>query len=315
MAPFAGIVKMVRSMSRRATRLRKQTPKQDNPITDDEAQSHDMVGAGTGLVQPSPRSLVEHSPEAARTPSCPAISLEKPHAELESILIEEVPKYQTRTESRISQSSTASAVKYDFQDPTGPPGQLYRGEFKDSKKHGSGTMSFAEDDREGRFMYKGDFVDGKMHGSGVLDWHDGKNYKGQFESDRLHGEGVMNWPDGRKYIGHYLKGRKHGLGTVQYPSGSSYCGNFMRGKMHGEVVYTNEYGLDKLVRFRLGKPMHSYTSVIGEGAGASDATTDISSIYGGSVATSGTDNGAGLSSMLDDMFDGVQLGEDENEEL
>lgn len=281
MAPFNGIAKVLRSMSRKATRLRKNSSKPDIHVTDDG----------------------NHQEEDAKSQGGPAISLEAPHIELESVLVEEVPK-------------TPSTLKYDFQDPSGPPGQLYRGEFKDSKKHGSGTMSFAQNDREHRFMYKGNFLNGRMHGSGVLDWHDGKTYKGQFENDLLHGEGVMIWPDGRKYIGHYLKGRKHGLGTVQYPNGSSYCGNFLRGKMHGEVVYTNEQGLDKLVRFRLGRPLQ--TSVLGEGA--SDATTDISSVCGGSssfggstgrsTATSGTDIGAGLISMLDDMCNGDQLGGD-----
>lgn len=212
---------------------------------------------------------------------------------LESVRIEEVPQ---------TPSSASSSLKYNFQDPNGPPGQLYRGEFKDSKKHGSGTMSFAHNDHEARFMYHGDFVNDKMHGSGTLDWHDGKKYKGQFTNNKLHGEGVMTWPDGRKYIGHYLEGRKHGLGTVQYPNGSSYCGSFSKGRMHGEIVYTDRHGIAKLMLFRLGKAVQSDT--VGsskEDAAASlassredtlpsDATTDIGSICSGSRSsiTSGT---------------------------
>eukprot|EP00746_Dinoflagellata_sp_MGD_P154165 gnl/MRDRNA2_/MRDRNA2_84670_c0_seq3.p1 gnl/MRDRNA2_/MRDRNA2_84670_c0~~gnl/MRDRNA2_/MRDRNA2_84670_c0_seq3.p1 ORF type:complete len:277 (+),score=37.50 gnl/MRDRNA2_/MRDRNA2_84670_c0_seq3:81-911(+) len=200
---------------------------------------------------------------------------------LESIWIEEVPK---------TPSSASPSLKYNFQDPNGPPGQLYRGEFKDSKKHGSGAMSFPQNDPEFKFMYHGDFIEDKMHGSGTLEWHDGKQYKGQFASNKLHGEGVMSWPDGRKYIGHYSEGRKHGLGTVQYPDGCSYCGSFSKGKMHGEVVYTDKHGLAKLIHFNQGKAVQ--VNIIGSNAATSplsgredsvpsDATTETASIYSG----------------------------------
>jgi hypothetical protein len=203
------------------------------------------------------------------------------HSVLESVRIEEVPR---------TPSASSSSLKYDFQDPSGPPGQLYRGEFKDSKKHGSGAMSFSQTDHEARFMYHGDFIEDKMHGSGTLEWHDGKKYKGQFANNKLHGEGVMSWPDGRKYTGHYSQGRKHGLGTVQYPDGSSYCGTFSKGKMHGEIVYTDMHGIAKLIHFKEGKPVqvdmigtnhdNATANVVSgrEDSVPSDATTETGSV-------------------------------------
>lgn len=252
---------------------------------------------------------------ALRSMARKATLLRQRNTKSDNPISESESEYETDDESDEELSQTPSKLKYDFQDPTGPPGQLYRGEFKGSKKHGSGTMSFAQNDDEARFMYKGDFVDDKMQGSGVLDWHDGKTYKGQFENNKLHGEGVMTWPDGRKYIGHYVKGVKEGLGTVQYPNGSSKCGQFKKGKLHGEIVYTNKHGIEKLVRFVHGKPYHC--SVIGEGA-ASDLTTEASSICSArrSIGTSGHSSngpgviGAGIASMLDDMQNGEPLGDD-----
>jgi hypothetical protein len=262
----------------------RRSSKSDDFVTDDESP----IGP-------------EVNEDVSMSPASPAIHLDG-RAELESVLIEEVPKTPSKPD-----------LKYNFQDPTGPKGQMYRGEFQHAKKHGTGAMCFARDDPECRFMYKGDFIDDKMEGSGVLDWHDGKSYKGQFENNRLHGEGVLTWPDGCKYIGHYAEGRKHGLGTIQYSDGSRYCGPFVKGKMHGEVVYTNKHGIEKLIRYRQGRAMHYSVTVLGEGA-ASDATTDVSrelssagSSFGATPADS-RDHGNGIASLLAEMHDGETLG-------
>lgn len=288
MAPFNGIAKKLRSLTRNATVMQKRNSKADIPVTDHESPCHLQVD------------------EEAPSSTSRLRDLEISCAELQSVVVEGLPK-------------TPSVVKYDFQDPNGPPGQLYRGEFKGSKKHGSGAMSFAQDDPGARFMYTGNFIDDKMQGLGVLDWHDGKTYRGQFANNQMHGEGVMSWPDGTKYTGNYREGRKHGLGTVQYPTGSSYCGNFVKGKMHGEIVYTNQHGIEKLIRFREGKAMRHSISVVGDGVGNSEATTEVSSVCSGmrSVTFSGKGSGDGIpidiASMLDDMCNGQELGGDDRE--
>lgn len=290
MAPLNGLANALRSMSHAALKQKRSSC-------------------------PGPRAINEMDEESPTQPefaqtfwiTTQRITNDEPHKELQSVRIEEVPK-------------TPSKMKHDFQDPNGPPGQLYRGELKDSKKHGSGAMSFAQHDREGRFMYHGDFVDDKMHGSGTLDWHDCKKYKGQFANNKLHGEGVMTWPDGRKYIGHYVEGRKGGLGTVLYPDNSSYCGTFLKGKMHGEIVYTDKHGIAKLMTFREGKPVQVDTIASSSGdvtacaiegrenSFPSDASTETSSVSsaGRSLATSGSTGSStcgihkGSATILDD---------------
>lgn len=265
MPSLKGIANALRSLSRSASKHRRSSFQGSKafPEVDEESPDHqdEIHASGVFPTQPGANQV-----------------------SLESVRIEEVPK---------TPSGASSGLKYDFQDPNGPPGQMYRGEFKDSKKHGVGAMSFAQSDSESRFMYHGDFVEDKMHGSGSMEWHDGKQYKGQFANGKLHGEGVMTWPDGRKYIGHYFEGKKHGHGTVQYPDGCSHSGSFSKGKMHGEIVYTDKHGIAKLIHFKEGKAMQ--VNIIGsnstvslasgrEDSAPSDATTDT----GSSSSSSGT---------------------------
>ena len=58
---------------------------------------------------------------------------------------------------------------------------VYKGELKDWKYHGRGTLY-----TKGTMIYKGDFVEGKRQGYGILyETEPGKFIQGQFENDKL----------------------------------------------------------------------------------------------------------------------------------
>ncbi|MDX1491506.1 MAG: hypothetical protein R3332_09470 [Pseudohongiellaceae bacterium] len=134
----------------------------------------------------------------------------------------------------------------------------YRGEFKDGKYHGNGTLTemltvtqrayyegnWDNGKRSGRGtyfngqgnLYIGQWKNDKREGRGsyffgVSDWTPNKysehwlsenveNYTGEFKNDLYHGQGTYRWPDGQKYIGGFFANDKHGPGTFVYPRGS-----------------------------------------------------------------------------------------------
>jgi hypothetical protein len=171
------------------------------------------------------------------------------------------------------------------QDPTGPIGQLYQGQWVDdfhseeAMKHGSGILHVPL--TTGHLVYRGEFFLNKKHGRGVMEWEDGRQYQGQFLDDDFHGEGVMKWPDGRQYIGQYANGRKEGAGTCYFPDGSTYRGQFHKGKRHGEIVYVKADGSTKLCHFKMDK-VYKAEKVVGDGDEPSptnsDCTTDVTSV-------------------------------------
>eukprot|EP00746_Dinoflagellata_sp_MGD_P071458 gnl/MRDRNA2_/MRDRNA2_29104_c0_seq1.p1 gnl/MRDRNA2_/MRDRNA2_29104_c0~~gnl/MRDRNA2_/MRDRNA2_29104_c0_seq1.p1 ORF type:complete len:410 (-),score=89.31 gnl/MRDRNA2_/MRDRNA2_29104_c0_seq1:398-1627(-) len=139
-----------------------------------------------------------------------------------------------------------------LQDPTGPPGQYYKGQFMDQMKHGKGVLHYYVPEK-GRLVYAGDFVQNKKHGEGILKWASGQHYQGQFLNDDFHGEGNMSWPDGNQYVGQYVNGRKNGIGTCFFPDGSKYYGQFRDGKRHGEVTRVKVDGTTQLLHFHMDK--------------------------------------------------------------
>lgn len=65
---------------------------------------------------------------------------------------------------------------------------LYVGEYKDGKPHGTGTMRFSKDDEFGRKTYKGKWENGFCHGKGTMVYATGM-YKGEFSMGIQQGSG------------------------------------------------------------------------------------------------------------------------------
>jgi len=88
-------------------------------------------------------------------------------------------------------------VSPEIETYTYPDGSKYVGEYKDSKRHGTGTS----------FIYPG-----------------GAKYEGEWKDGEKHGRGVYTYPDGSKYVGEYKDGMRYGTGTYIYPDGRTITG-------------------------------------------------------------------------------------------
>ena len=126
-------------------------------------------------------------------------------------------------------------------------GIRYDGEYRDGKRHGRGTMIWANGDR-----YAGEYRDGKAQGRGTMTWTDGTRYQGEYRDGRLHGRGTMTWANGARHEGVYRAGKRHGRGTMTWANGARYAGEYRDGKPNGRGTYTNANGTRYEGRWRNG---------------------------------------------------------------
>jgi len=119
-------------------------------------------------------------------------------------------------------------------------GDSYAGDWLHNRKHGFGTMTWANGKK-----YQGDFRNGKRDGTGTL-WlmKDGnlrKVYSGYWKEGRRHGVGVHFDQEGNKYEGSWFAGKKCGHGKLLYTNGDVYEGEFRENERSGLgiLTYTN----------------------------------------------------------------------------
>ncbi|MFB0925764.1 MAG: HAD-IA family hydrolase, partial [Vicingaceae bacterium] len=127
----------------------------------------------------------------------------------------------------------------------------YVGSTKDGKRHGYGTITYANGDK-----YVGEWKDGKRHGRGTFTqmdqmtleekwngemttvWVDGENYVGEWKDDKRHGQGTYTYASGMKYWGEWRDDKRHGQGTFTYANGIKYEGEWKDDSAHGQGTYT-----------------------------------------------------------------------------
>ncbi|CAF1016231.1 unnamed protein product [Rotaria sordida] len=111
------------------------------------------------------------------------------------------------------------------------------GELKEGKKHGKGTMNYANNDK-----YSGDWVDDVRTGQGVYVYAGGSHYEGQYKDNKKHGKGTFVWGSdtkcaGDKYTGDWVDGVRTGQGVYVDGSGSRYEGQYKDNKKHGKGTF------------------------------------------------------------------------------
>lgn len=88
-------------------------------------------------------------------------------------------------------------------------GKLYIGEWRNNKRHGTGSYFFNipswKENEHTEFWLKDNF----------------ENYTGDFVEDHFQGKGTYRWPDGQRYEGSFFASDKHGEGTFYYTTGTS----------------------------------------------------------------------------------------------
>ena len=121
----------------------------------------------------------------------------------------------------------------------------YRGEAKNGPPHGTGILSYANQQE-----YEGQFVDGLPHGAGIYRWlPEGEEASGRFDGGEVVGKFSVVWADNGSYVGS-IRLRPpsdegllpHGRGRRIYTSGSEYDGLWRLGQRHGEGVLVTTQG-------------------------------------------------------------------------
>lgn len=139
--------------------------------------------------------------------------------------------------------------------------EKYEGDWKDGKKCGRGTETWADgsvyegtfesDQRHGRGVFrsghKGEIYQGEWsynhrHGLGIQTFSDGSKYRGEWWRGAIEGEGMFEFADGSMYEGKVKAGKKHGLGIQRWKSGQIYKGMFVEGQQQGHGLLTSPDG-------------------------------------------------------------------------
>jgi len=87
---------------------------------------------------------------------------------------------------------------------------LYTGETENEVPNGQGTFIFRDSINSVDGVLKGNFRDGKLNGYGTLTYSDGENYKGGYKDGEFNGQGTYTYANGGKYVGEYKDGKRNG---------------------------------------------------------------------------------------------------------
>lgn len=123
----------------------------------------------------------------------------------------------TRYEADNGYYLSAAETLNDYAEYYWDVGDIYKGDFEDGTRTGTGTYTWACGD-----IYEGDFVNGERTGSGTYTWANGDVYEGGFTDGQLNGEGSIVWASGARYTGSWENGMMDGEGTYYFPNGQGY---------------------------------------------------------------------------------------------
>lgn len=147
---------------------------------------------------------------------------------------------------------------------------LYKGDFKNFKRHGNGVYLRDSTKYEGQFMsdkkhgqgklelktgdiYIGEFKNNAISGYGKYIWKESKQeYNGNFLNGKFHGEGLYKWEDGQYFRGTYKNGIKEGKGEIGYNNGKKCYVYFKDGKPDGKCIFIDENKNEKEIEFEKG---------------------------------------------------------------
>lgn len=117
-------------------------------------------------------------------------------------------------------------------------GEVYDGEWKWDKRHGSGKMLFADGSQ-----IRGNWQDGKPHGFGtMIDPHGATTYEGEFRDGKRHGLGRQIYESGDIYDGCWKEGYQHDRGVYYFTNGDKFYGMWSKGKYDGPGVFHYQNG-------------------------------------------------------------------------
>ena len=86
--------------------------------------------------------------------------------------------------------------------------EIYRGEFKNGKRHGYGKIEcdgFDGSFANGKWYFEGEFKDGQYNGHGIKTMTNGSKVEGEFVNGNLHGHCIYTDEKGRQFEGDWDK--------------------------------------------------------------------------------------------------------------
>ncbi|MBR2406471.1 MAG: hypothetical protein IKB04_09630 [Clostridia bacterium] len=111
-------------------------------------------------------------------------------------------------------------------------GSVYRGSWRDGKRHGHGEYRWSNR------TYVGDWCDDMIEGRGRLTYDNGASVDGEWKQWKAHGHIHAVFCDGFVYDGMAENGKRNGFGRLVYNDGAAYEGNWKDGERHGRGVMT-----------------------------------------------------------------------------
>ena len=105
---------------------------------------------------------------------------------------------------------------------TGRNGERYDGQWADDYYHGVGTL------RTKGAVYEGEFKRSKRHGHGTIVFADSSWYEGEFRNDLYEGTGEHIDSTGG-FVGEHNRGVRHGQGKFTNTEGVVYSGGWKAG--------------------------------------------------------------------------------------
>ena len=119
---------------------------------------------------------------------------------------------------------------WEYQSSDSNSTAIYKGEWKQGKRTGKGTLTIVPSSKFGREKYVGEFEDGKRTGQGTYNFANGDKYVGQFRDGTRNGQGTYTFKNGDRYVGEFKNNKKHGKGIYFFAGGKIYNGTFKNGK-------------------------------------------------------------------------------------
>jgi hypothetical protein len=142
----------------------------------------------------------------------------------------------------------------------------YKGQFRDGKAEGEGTMKYSD------YTYSGHFSKGVEDGEGTIVYSNGKAETVRYDKGRklatgpaklavgeykelgrdpnctsgdcVNGPGVYQFPSGNKYSGNFRDRKREGQGTATFANGDSFTGTW-----HDDVMSSGTYSFAQGARY------------------------------------------------------------------
>ena len=152
--------------------------------------------------------------------------------------------------SQAVESSSASSADIDYckvayVDQVEDREGIYRGQCKNNKPNGVGTVSFYNGSK-----LAGTFADGQFAGEGTYTSASGDVYKGDWQHGKRHGQGTYTWAQGSQYEGEWIDDKREGQGVFTWANGNRFEGEFRDNKRYNGKYYTST---GRIYKCRLGQ--------------------------------------------------------------